>query len=297
MIFGGLAHTTLQRRIFKMTAIGQPVLKFFLWSAFSILMTGAIASSCQAGVVLANLRSDYDRAASTFSNGQSATIADTLGTGSWNFYARSNAAPGGSQSSLVYSTTANSVRNANAFVYNGGSSLNLPGISNTQLISGSGEGTPDSTELALHPGDGNTGTANFVVLRWTAGAGEAGQVNLKGGIRDLGVVVDGVTFQIYNSAGTSLFGSVTTSGNTPVNFDINTTIAVGGYVDFVVGKNGNYFSDQSGLSINVTAVPEPSPLALSIFALLLAIVARYARKGFHQFAPCRAKTLSISQPL
>ena len=262
-----------------MSPIGELMVKHFVRSALPILLLGLFGLHTRAGVILANLRADYDRAASTFRSGQSATIADTLGTGSWNFFARTNSAPGGSQTDLIYSTVTSGVRTANAFAYNGKSQYTLPAVSNTQLISGSNEGAPASNELAVHPGDGNTGTANFLVFRWTAGAGEAGPVNLKGSIRDLGIVVDGVTFQIYNSAGTSLFGSVTTSGNTSVNFDFNTTATVGSYLDFVVGKNINFYSDQSGLKIEVSSVPEPSGFTLTSLVFLGAIFAVYARKN------------------
>ena len=93
----------------------------------------------------------------------------------------------------------------------------------------------------------------------------AGTVDVSGAIRDLGIVVTGISFQIINQAGTTLFNSVTTSGNTPVNFSFSTTVANGNFIDFVVGSNGNYFSDQSALKIDINStVPEPSAAVLGL---------------------------------
>ncbi len=221
--------------------------------------------------VIADLRGDYDTPSSPHTDGQTAAgrISDSVDQGDWTFFARTTAAPGGTETALVYSTSGNGgVRNPNAYVYTPGG-FNLPAISNTQLIVGGTEGAPAADELALHPGGGSP---TFLVTRWTPAAAEVGPISITGAIRDLGIFVDGITFQIFNSAGTSLFGPFTSSGNTPITFNISPTIAAAGnFIDFVVGANGNFNSDQSALKITIWGnVPEPaslSLLALAIFPL------------------------------
>jgi hypothetical protein len=228
-----------------------------------VFLSGSLACGTSYAAVIADLRQDYDTPSSAHTNGQSAAgrLPDTLGSGNWNFLTRSSVALGGAQTEMVYFTSANGVRNANAYADPGGS-FDLPGLSNSQLISGGSEGAPAGDELALHPGD-SSDPQPFLVVRWTSGM--AGTVDVSGAIRDLGILVDGISFQIINQSGTTLFNSVTTSGNTPVDFSFSTTVASGNFIDFVVGRNGNYFSDQSALKIAINStVPEPSAAVLGL---------------------------------
>ncbi len=241
----------------------------------------SLSHSAEAAVI-AELRQDYDSPSSPHSNGATAAgkIPDTNGGGSWTFFGRSVEAPGGSQTALVYSTTANIVRTANAYVLPGGS-LDLPAISNLKLIDGPFEDAPSANELALHPGNG---AVPFLVIRWTAGAGEAGIINLSGAIRDFGSNADGVTFQIYNQSGISLTGGqlFTDQFNNPgsqasLPFDIETSVAAGDFIDFVVGPNTYYDGDHSAISITVTAIPEPSAATLGLAGVLIFLTRRSRR--------------------
>jgi hypothetical protein len=123
------------------------------------------------------------------------------------------------------------------------------------------------------------------VVRWTAGIGEAGTVDLSGAIRDFGSNADGVTFQIFNQSGTTLFGPVSTAGGvspgsqTPVGFDFSTDVATGDFIDFVVSPNATYDGDFSALKITINQVPEPGSLALGMFAAALLTCRRQRRSA------------------
>jgi len=65
--------------------------------------------------------------------------------------------------------------------------------------------------------------------------------------------------------GTLVPGSaVTLAGNNTIgeSFDFDLTVSEGSLLDFVIGINGDSSSDGSGLNITITAIPEPSTLAL-----------------------------------
>ncbi len=238
--------------------------------AISLIMCTSLTGDA---ALLADLRRDYDTPSTAFVAGQTAAgrIPDTFGTGSWNFFGRSTAAPGGSETALVYSTTVNSVRDADAFVL-AGVYLDLPAVSNSQLILGNGEGDPAADELALHPGNPGFTAQHFLLIRWTAGMGEAGIINFTGAARDLGVMGDGITFSIYNSTGSQLFNTTTTSGGTPIEFDFDSTVAAGQSVDFVIGANGNFNADHSAIKISINSiVPEPGSITLGLAAAALFI--------------------------
>jgi len=223
-----------------------------------------LGSSFSHAAVIADLRANYDSSTRIF--GVAADIADTQGSGRWTFDARNADTVGATRSQLLYTTSANSVRNANAYVLSG-QSLNLPGISNTQLISGP-EGSPASNQLALHPGQQGS-TLPFLGIRWIPGAAEYGAATISGNFQDIGAVGNGVTIVIRNQAGTSLFSS--TSAGELRTFNFGTTLASGSFIDFIIGNNGSWDGDHSAIDISIDGVPEPSSLALLLgsAALLL----------------------------
>jgi hypothetical protein len=232
------------------------------------------------GSVIADLRANYDAGSPLFVDGQTAVgkIPDSLGLGSWTFFSRYTSSPGG-ESPLVYTTAANGVRNANAFVSPGGV-LDLAGLSNSQLIAGAGEGSPSANELAVHPGF--TGdNYQYLVMRWTSGSDYTTPVTVDGALRDMGVVGDGVSLSIQDFLGTSLF-SGNTSGNLPLSFHFDTAVATGNYLDFVIGAGPTFSGDQSAIfatmDANPAVAPEPSSLLLAGCASLWPALRLRARR-------------------
>ena len=219
-------------------------------------------------VVIADVRADYDAHTPQLNEPSSDLISDTQGNGAWDFFASATANPtdaGADLASLIYATTPDSVRAADSYIA-AGQFLGLPGVKNGQLILGVNEGVPDDNELGVHPG--NTGQARtYQVTRWTAGAGEAGEISVVGSIRNFLAGGNGITFEIYVDGTLAHNGGAVNGSGIP--FDFDTTVGVGSVVDFVVGNNVGFGADHSGLAITITqAVPEPSTLALFVLGAL-----------------------------
>lgn len=232
-----------------------------------LLLTAAASSAA----VIADLRGNYD--ASTRTNGVAANIADTQGSGRWTFDARNTATVGATRTQLIYTTSANDVRTANAYVLPG-QTLNLPGISNSLLITGPLETAPAANQLALHPGQQGS-TLPFLGIRWTPGAAEYGSATITGNFQDIGSNANGVTLLILNQSGTQLFsGASTGNPGSVVNFSFPTTLASGSYLDFIIGNNGIWDGDHSVIGISIDGVPEPSSPLLSAGALALLALRR-----------------------
>ena len=104
----------------------------------------------------------------------------------------------------------------------------------------------------------------YTVLRWIAGAGEAGVVDIAGTIRNLprAGTGDGSTLDIF-ADGVSLFSQFI-APNDSVGFAFNetATIGVGSTVDFVVGARGNDLWDLPVLKATIQPIPEPSTLVM-----------------------------------
>ena len=237
--------------------------------AVSVFSTGFVDAA-----IIAQLRPDFDNAAHV--NEQSsgdADIADTLGTGTWRFYASITENPtdgGAGLFDLEYTTSAVSNRTANAYIHTAASqALGLPGISSGQLIDSAGQGTPASNEVAVHPGNqSDTTTKEFLVIRWTSGAGGTGPVNIAGSADILQTSVSGITFAIFDDAGSAIQAS-TDVGDPQFAFDIDTTVTNSGDdIWFVVGHDGDWANDQTGISATLSTIPEPSTIVLAVLGLL-----------------------------
>jgi hypothetical protein len=232
-----------------------------------LLLTAAASSAA----VIADLRGNYD--ASTRTNGVAANIADTQGSGRWTFDARNTATVGATRTQLFYSTTANGVRTANAYVLPAGT-LSLPAISNSLLITGPLETAPAANQLALHPGQQGS-TLPFLGIRWTPGADEYGAATITGSLQDIGSNADGVTLLILNQSGTQLYnGASTGTIGSLASFNFAVTLASGSYLDFIIGNNGTFDGDHSVLSISIDGVPEPSAPLLSAAAFAIMALRR-----------------------
>jgi hypothetical protein len=246
-----------------------------------LALTVALVASVRAQVVIADLRADYDARAGqevSFSDGatsQDANILDTAGSGRWNFHSSWTLNPTNPESGLTlltYTSESNSVRAANAFVSVGNSGFDLPGWSNTVLITpSSSEGAPSATQLAVHPGE--TGPP-YAVASWTSGI--TGTVSLTGGFQDLGAIGDGLDFAIFVN-GSNLVPQTFTDGNTLISFNETFPVVPGDIVYFMVGlgPGDSFGADQAALSA-VIAIPEPA--TWTIWTAMCAAGAAIARR-------------------
>lgn len=105
-------------------------------------------------------------------------------------------------------------------------------------------------EIRVHP---SYLSPRFAVVRWEAGAGEGGLINITGTIRKVDVGGgDGVSFEIFVD-GNSIFNTTLAgTDGTGFSFDQNSTITEGSTVDFVVGPRGSDAYDGTGLRAIIT---------------------------------------------
>ena len=113
-------------------------------------------------------------------------------------------------------------------------------------------------------------TPDVLVARWVAGAGEAGLVDITGGVEglashDMGAGANLVIFV----DGVSVFDVIVTGEGQVSNFDLSAVaINSGSTVDFVVDDLGANTFDFIGLTATVqtSSIPEPGPLAVAAIA-------------------------------
>lgn len=126
-----------------------------------------------------------------------------------------------------------------------------------------------TSEITFHPGPaGQQAGLEFV-------APAAGRYSFAGRFRHADSAGDGV---IYTTPVAS--GLVTAPGGV-VAFSFEQTLAAGGITRFLIGPNGSYLYDTTGLTLDVTltaAVPEPAAWAMMIagFGLVGAVARRRA---------------------
>jgi hypothetical protein len=134
-------------------------------------------------------------------------------------------------------------------------------FSNSTVVSGTV--TIPAQMLVMHPSYDNFGPAGareVAVTRWTAVSSGAFDIAgsfiaLDSGSTDVHVVLNGV----------SLFSAIRAS-NTTTNFSLNgVAVTAGDTIDFVVGNNGSFFNDSTGLVATIV----PAPAAAAPFALVL----------------------------
>ena len=116
--------------------------------------------------------------------------------------------------------------------------------------------------LNLHPGpSGPQAVVQFV-------APSAGQYSFVGGFARHDVVGANTVSAAAFVNGASVFIEILGAANDPLSFDFTRLLAANDRVSFVVGADGGYSYDSTGLSLQVTgyggAVPEPAAWALMI---------------------------------
>ena len=162
-----------------------------------------------------------------------------------------------------YTSTGNFLANANlpawlGLVFGSGEPWVLKNISgSTQTASGL---RLEAGKLAFHPGP----TGQYSIVRWTAPAANTYAFDVTFETRDIFhrnnvnvyILQDGVTQFSHNLSGTL---------GTKKSYSFSRTLAADAKIDFVVGANGSFFNDSTGLSAEITApnpVPEPASMTL-----------------------------------
>ena len=220
-----------------------------------------VSSSASAATVVGDLRNDY--VAGTLAGDQAASLAAT-GTGNWSYLSLDEEIPT-STTLLAWDTVGGNYENATDSHTDGhgGAFDAWPLVGLTPTFGG----TLNADELFVHPGHDSATLVpsgeEFVLLRWTAGAGESGPLNIAGNIRKLNTTSDGIGLTILVN-GVSQFTSGSFNTLAGVDFDFDTAISAGQTVDFIIdhGPAESLFDDSSALSATLTLVPEPSSLAL-----------------------------------
>ena len=201
-------------------------------------------SVCQRASV-AILRDDC--LAVSFAAGARADYNSPSGLGRWTFVVSNRHTPGaGTETILQYSTKANGVRAANAFVTpNSKNSFDLPGIGtkNGVLITPENhEGKADDKSLALHPG--SHGDHRFLLVKFTAAAA----VDVTGYVKELG---NCGSIDAWIFAGTTQKSHKDSLSNRGSFTLTKTTLAAGSTLTVAIGPNGGWGCDHSSLSLTI----------------------------------------------
>ncbi len=210
----------------------------------ALALTWFIAVNVQAAII-ADARGDF---VAGISDGDPGTLLPATGTGTWNYLASDTANPTTDGDGLDVLTWDDSANQSYNYLTGGGSADSVD-IQNINLA-------PD--EIRMHP---STNAPSFAVVRWIAGPGEAGSINITGNVRKIDAGGgNGVTFGLF-ADGISLFSStIAYNDTTGVSFDETVTVSVGSTVDFVIGSIANDSYDSIGLEATIT--PEPATICL-----------------------------------
>jgi hypothetical protein len=149
------------------------------------------------------------------------------------------------------------------YVFAAGASLpeviKYTGASTSTTVLPGGTITIQPGQLELHPGT----SGQYAVVRFTApAAGSYAYTAVFNGADSHPTSVD-VHVLINSSLDNAAFINLNGGGNTASLSSPSVALALGGTIDFAVGMgNGDFHFDSTGLFATVTAVPEPSTVAL-----------------------------------
>jgi hypothetical protein len=236
-----------------------------------LVTTGCMTMATLAGhasVILADVRGNY------LAN-HSLPLTDTAGTGSWSYYSSAILTPTSPSSRTTLSWVAATSGGHNAFYGTSGAN-NVPAVAGTTSAFLDGK-TPLSNQIAWHPGPSLDSD-----IEWTAGAGETGVLTLSGDFSRIGenaihsppggasTTTGGlVNFTIYVN-GVSEFSETGVKAGQSDPFSFTFTSALNTKVDFVLSEDGTSYSyDESLLSAQIIAAPEPRTWAMMVCGLVL----------------------------
>jgi hypothetical protein len=225
------------------------------------------AVSVQAQVTLADIRGDYGTTG--------VPLPDTFGTGTWNYFASTTQNPAsGTLTQLIYSADVfgDDSKIGYAHPTNRDAGFALPAIASTRIFSDGA--TPGGTQLAWHAGD-----FLYTVIRWTAGTGEAGPIQITGALSRVGEPILGTAdFSIYVN-GVQAFDLATTVSGNSYGFDFASTIVTSQSVDFVVGRGASFGGNEALISGTISSIPEPTSYAALAGLTMLGFVLWRRRVG------------------
>ncbi len=214
-------------------------------------------TALHAGTLIADLEANF-QPSSTVGNttanfGGGAGLPDNTGSGHWNYYSLTpTISP--DVGTTTYLTWASPAENGGTNAYVDTNNLvfgafPLPAVGNSKLfVDGA---TPGADQLAWHPNDPQEAD-----LRWTAGAGETGEIEIKGSVDKTGEPSGSDTFYLYVNGVQK--DTVTISSGTS-SFDVFAPIAAGQSVDFLNATSG-IGGNEEKIQAQIFAVPEPSAL-------------------------------------
>ena len=190
-------------------------------------------------------------------------------------YLQSDAPAGGAEIELTYGSGVGSVGNLG--YGGGGNSFNLPCVlgrastGNFRVFGDGGNNGVLGTDLLLHPGDtanlGPTTTTPLVILRYTISASDItnGTVAaIDGSFRRSNTASDGVeVFVFQNSTQLWTAASSRNLSQAAGTFGVDTTVAAGDTISFVLGNHGNLYADESALRGTITLTNRGAPAAIT----------------------------------
>ena len=123
--------------------------------------------------------------------------------------------------------------------------------------------------FAIHPGPSLLSVARFT-------APSAVDLHILGSF--FGYDTGGTTTDVhlYNNNGLSVFDGLVSGygpGSGP-SFDLTLSLSAGEHLDFAVGPNGDFRSDSTGITAELTVVPEPSSALMLVSGCVMLLTAR-----------------------
>ncbi len=192
-------------------------------------------------------------------------------------YLQANAARGGAESPLAYGAT---VGNAGNVGYGGGANtFNLGAVLGTNsganafkiFVDGQFNAGLAGTDLLVHPGDPvqlNGGGRPFVILRYTLSPADLANGNfatVSGSFRELIPGGDGIEGFVFRN-GAELYHVAAPGDTLPQaagTFSVQSLVAAGDAISFVVGIKGNLFADETAVRSTITIGFDLTPPALT----------------------------------
>jgi|GEM_PF-3453459 len=230
-------------------------LRLVMVSTAMLVVVGlTCATAADAGSLLADVKADYKEGTTAGDTSATVNPVDTNGAGRWDYYQTDTFGSSGSESLLEWDGTQNPGSGTNGRYersgvdHSGGGQYDFPQFSDH---GGYGQ-TAAPSEVFVHPSDsGNSGggTETKNLVRWTAGAGEAGTATISGTVRRPSTASSGGQMKVFVD-GVEKYDSGVLAGNGLL-FSFEADLSVGSEVDYVFDPAGSHNDDSMYLSTQV----------------------------------------------